>query len=63
MTIIKEITANETLLVRQAILRPGKSIATCHFDGDDLASTKHFGYYDHLQKANLADVGLLVYLN
>ncbi|EMY3583243.1 GNAT family N-acetyltransferase [Flavobacterium psychrophilum] len=43
---IKEITAQETLLVRNLVLRPGKLVETCSFDGDNLEQTKHFGYYE-----------------
>lgn len=45
MNFIKEITAFETFTVRQPVLRPGKPIESCHFDGDNLLTTKHFGYY------------------
>ena len=40
---VNEITFQETLLVRQAVLRTGKPIETCFFDGDYLLETKHFG--------------------
>lgn len=47
MDIIKNITALETISIRQPVLRAGRSIESCHFEGDDLPSTKHFGiYYD-----------------
>jgi predicted GNAT family N-acyltransferase len=42
---IKEITALDTFSVRHPVLRNEKSIETCHFDGDDLPSTKHFGLF------------------
>ena len=44
---IVPITALETFLVRHPVLRNGKPIESCHFDGDDLASTKHFGLFDN----------------
>lgn len=44
MSLIKGITCNETYLIRQSVLRIGKPIESCHFDGDDLPSTKHFGF-------------------
>lgn len=43
---IKEITIPEVFSVRHPVLRPGKPLATCHFECDDLPSTKHFGYFD-----------------
>lgn len=45
MTIIKKITASETYSVRLPVLRKGKSLESCHFDGDDLETTIHFGLY------------------
>ncbi len=47
MEIIKNISAKETYLVRQPVLRIGKPIESCHFEGDDLPTTHHFGlFYD-----------------
>jgi ribosomal protein S18 acetylase RimI-like enzyme len=43
---IQKITAIETFSVRHPVLRAGKPIGTCNFDGDDLPSTTHFGYFD-----------------
>ena len=43
MITIKEITATDTYAVRQPVLRNGKPIENCHFPGDDLPTTKHFG--------------------
>ena len=45
MKYIKEITAEETYPVRHPVLRAGKPIESCRFDGDDLKSTKHFGIF------------------
>lgn len=45
MTIIKKISPSETFLVRQPVLRAGKSLESCRFDGDDLETTHHFGLY------------------
>lgn len=42
---IKTIPSKATFSVRQPILRPGKSLSSCVFDGDDLESTVHFGLY------------------
>ncbi|MCZ8332028.1 MAG: GNAT family N-acetyltransferase [Flavobacterium sp.] len=42
---IEEITFQETFSVRHPVLRAGKPIESCHFDGDDLTSTKHFGIF------------------
>lgn len=45
MNIIKEITAKETHIVRHPVLREGKPIESCHFDGDELPTTHHFGLF------------------
>ena len=42
---IKSIPSLFTHPVRHPVLRPGKPIDTCIFDGDDLQTTKHFGLY------------------
>lgn len=46
MITIREITAAETFAVRQPVLRPGKPMESCIFEGDDLATTIHLGIYD-----------------
>ena len=45
MTEVREISAFDTYLVRNAVLRKGKPIETCLFQGDELPTTKHFGIY------------------
>lgn len=47
---VKEITTSETIPLRHQVLRQGKSIETCNFEGDNLASTFHLGlfYYGDL---------------
>lgn len=47
MQYIKEISAQETYIVRQPILRKGKPPETCLFEGDDLESTHHFGLFEN----------------
>ncbi|MEW4924327.1 GNAT family N-acetyltransferase [Algibacter sp. 2305UL17-15] len=44
---IKQINAEDTYTVRHPILRAGKPIATCAFDGDDLESTIHLGLFSN----------------
>lgn len=57
---IKAISSKETLALRHDILRPGKAISACIFDGDDAPKTRHFGAID---KANTV-VGIVsVYCN
>ena len=42
---IKKITALDTYHVRHLVLRAGKPIESCHFEGDELVSTHHFGCF------------------
>lgn len=42
---IKKITYLETFSVRSEVLRKGKPIETCYFDGDELPDTIHFGLF------------------
>ena len=44
---IKQIPSRQTFEVRQPVLRPGKPVESCIFDGDDLSTTAHFGIYDN----------------
>lgn len=44
---INEIGAFKTFEVRHPVLRSGKPIESCHFDGDDFSSTKHFGLFEN----------------
>lgn len=44
---IKQISALETLMVRHLVLRAEKLIESCHFDGNTLKTTVHFGIYDN----------------
>ena len=45
MFVIKEISAFETIIVRHPVLRFGKPIESCRFEGDDLPTTIHFGLF------------------
>lgn len=51
--IIKEITPKTAYDVRHPVLRAGKPIDSCHFDGDNLPSTFHLGYYEMEQLAGV----------
>ncbi|GAA4290173.1 GNAT family N-acetyltransferase [Aestuariibaculum suncheonense] len=46
---IKIISAQETIPVRHPVLRPGKPIETCNFEGDNLNTTFHLGIYINQQ--------------
>ena len=45
MIIIKKITSTDTYSVRQNVLRKGKPIETCYFNGDNDETTTHFGLF------------------
>lgn len=47
MTIIKEIPSKDTYIVRQPVLRKGKPIESCIFEGDNLNTTHHFGLFEN----------------
>lgn len=47
---IKEISSKDTLPLRNEILRPGKDISACIFEGDDAPNTRHFGAIDKTDK-------------
>lgn len=42
---IKQIHHTETYPIRQIILRPGRPLETCFFQGDELETTFHFGLF------------------
>jgi GNAT superfamily N-acetyltransferase len=42
---IRKITVTDTYTVRHIVLRAGKPIESCHFEGDELVSTHHFGCF------------------
>lgn len=56
MICIKEIPFQDTFPVRHVVLREGKPIESCFFEGDDLETTQHFGLY--LDKKVVAVVSL-----
>jgi len=47
MSLIKKITVADTYSIRQEVLRKGKPIETCYFDGDYLDTTNHFGIFQN----------------
>lgn len=51
---IREISAEETYKVRQQVLRPGKPIRDCFFEGDLEAEAFHLGYFIGEQLAGVA---------
>jgi len=56
MHTLKQITSHDTFIVRQPVLRPGRGIETCVFDGDDLPTTIHFGIFDEEELVGVISV-------
>jgi ribosomal protein S18 acetylase RimI-like enzyme len=46
MITIKKITPEASYPVRHDVLRKGKPIASCRFEGDDLPTTRHYGLFE-----------------
>lgn len=44
---IKQISAEETYPVRQEVLRPGRPLKECFFEGDLEEETFHLGYFEN----------------
>jgi len=53
---LKNIDFKETFAVRYPVLRRGKPIESCFFEGDDLNSTVHFGLYYNTKLAGVVSV-------
>jgi GNAT superfamily N-acetyltransferase len=53
---VKIIETKKTLSIRHLVLRKGKSLSSCLFDGDDLDSTKHFGLFFNKEIAGIVSV-------
>jgi hypothetical protein len=56
MITIKQISSEETFPVRQPVLRPGKPIETCIFEGDGLSTTTHLGLYVNNELAGIVSI-------
>ncbi|MHA3772101.1 GNAT family N-acetyltransferase [Verrucomicrobiota bacterium sgz303538] len=53
---VREISANQTLLIRSAILRPGMPLDAVRFPGDELETTVHFGAFAGAQHVGVASI-------
>jgi predicted GNAT family N-acyltransferase len=53
---VRQITAAETVPLRHAVLRPGRSVETARFLGDDDETTKHFGAFRNGQLLCIASL-------
>ena len=53
---IKEIAPLDTFSVRHPVLRAGKPIDNCRFEGDNLVTTKHFGIFEYSQLVGVISI-------
>lgn len=53
---IRQIHSIQTYAVRHPVLRPGKPLESCAFEGDDLNSTSHFGLFHDSDLRGVASV-------
>jgi GNAT superfamily N-acetyltransferase len=53
---IREIKPFETYSVRNEVLRKGKPIETCYFEGDDAVTTMHLGIEHHTEIIGVVSV-------
>ncbi|HEX9980058.1 MAG TPA: GNAT family N-acetyltransferase [Flavobacterium sp.] len=56
MTDIRRISSTETYPVRHPVLRRGKPLETCRFEGDERASTEHYGLFDNGELTGVASL-------
>ncbi|THF51178.1 GNAT family N-acetyltransferase [Flavobacterium supellecticarium] len=56
MIFVKKINSTTTFQVRQPVLRPGKPIESCIFEGDDLETTTHLGLYNNSKLAGIVSI-------
>lgn len=54
--LIKEISALETYPVRHPVLRKGRPLEDCSFEGDDLQSTIHLGLFENENLVGVASL-------
>lgn len=53
---IKKISPEATVIVRNPVLRPNLPPETCYFEGDKLPSTTHWGYFDEEKLVGIVSV-------
>lgn len=56
MYLVKQITAEQTYPVRHAVLRQGKPLDSCRFEGDSLDTAAHFGIFGNDALAGVVSV-------
>ncbi|HRB70629.1 MAG: GNAT family N-acetyltransferase [Flavobacterium sp.] len=56
MVFVKKINSTTTFQVRQPVLRPGRPLESCIFEGDDLETTTHLGLYNNSTLAGIVSI-------
>ena len=56
--IVRPISTSAVYAVRHPVLRPGKIIESCIFEGDELSTTVHFGIFSANELAGVASLFL-----
>jgi predicted GNAT family N-acyltransferase len=54
----RSIISQETWPLRGLVLRPGRPLASCQWDGDDLSTTHHYGITDAQTVVGIASIYL-----
>lgn len=52
----KQVALQDVIPLRHEVLRPGKGIETCYFEGDEALTTRHFAWVDGDQVQSVATV-------
>lgn len=52
----KKIKSQDTYVVRHPVLRSGRPIESCRFEGDDFITTKHFGLFHENELMAVASI-------
>ncbi|MCC5892982.1 GNAT family N-acetyltransferase [Exiguobacterium sp.] len=53
---LREVRLEDVIPLRHAVLRPGRPVETCYFDGDDAATTRHFAWVEDGRIRSIATV-------
>lgn len=53
---LQEVRLEDVIPLRHEVLRPGRPIETCYFDGDDARDTRHFAWVEAGRVLSIATV-------
>ncbi|MCV9899642.1 GNAT family N-acetyltransferase [Exiguobacterium sp. N5] len=52
----KQVTLQDVIPLRHVVLRPGKDVETCYFEGDEAPTTRHFAWVEGDRVLSVATV-------